>query len=662
MESGGAGIATIQLVVMKSEGSGFGGFVEELRRRRVVRVALAYLAGAFVILQLGEIILPAFSASDAGLRILVVVCALGFPVAVVLGWIYDITPAGIRRTEALEGDRGGTPAGGMLPRIALLAVTLGTVGSVGWWWLATNVVAGETASRPAIQALPASTDDIPIRSLAVLPLEDFAPEGTPDYFTAGMHEAIIAQLSQLQSFRVVSRTSVMRFAGANQSIAEIGRELGVEGIIEGSVLRDEDRVRITVQLIHAPSDRHLWTENYERELTDIIQLQSEVAQDIARQIQGQLTPDEEEMFTTASTPADPQVQETLMRARFEASKGTEESLRTALDLFEDIIDEDPAFAPAHSGWASSRLLLAVEDPSTSDTVMQDVEASAQRAMVLDANNREAREVMAVMNTRLGEPVIPAPGTLPLAAGDIGVSAPAGAAPAGATTVVVTTDSTLLSQEWTASMSELGRRVERRMGERPGFRGVPNQMVRLARQLREAGDPEAAIAMLDNMVTENPDAAPVLDALEHLHVAEGDWEAVVDLQRRRIDDTDTVGFEAESLDDLSERLGEGGAEVYWEWRWTSLQGEVESGERISHVDLAAALTGLGRLDEALVELEQAFQQRDRHLIVVATDPTFDPLRSRPEFRELTHRLRGRPGRSPRPGDPRSPPPGRRPPPA
>ena len=97
---------------MKTERSGFGGFVEELRRRRVVRVALGYLAGAFVILQLGEIILPAFSASDAGLRILVVVCALGFPVAVVLGWIYDITPAGIRRTEALEGSRGGKPRGG----------------------------------------------------------------------------------------------------------------------------------------------------------------------------------------------------------------------------------------------------------------------------------------------------------------------------------------------------------------------------------------------------------------------------------------------------------------------------------------------------------------------------------------------------------------------
>ena len=642
---------------MKTERSGFGGFVEELRRRRVVRVALGYLAGAFVILQLGEIILPAFSASDAGLRILVVVCALGFPVAVVLGWIYDITPAGIRRTEALEGSRGGKPGGGMLPRVALLAVTLGTVGSVGWWWLATNVGVGEAASRPAVEALPASTDeDIPIRSLAVLPLNDFAPEGTPDYFTAGMHEAIIAQLSQLQSFRVVSRTSVMRFAGANQSIADIGRELGVEGIIEGSVLRDADRVRITVQLIHAPSDRHLWTESYERELTDIIQLQSEVAQDIASQIQGQLTPDQEEMFTTASMPADPEVHETFMRARFEASKGTEESLRTALDLFEDIIDEDPAFAPAHSGWASSRLLLAVEDPSTSGSVMQDVEASAQRAMVLDANNREAREVMAVMNTRLGEPVIPAPGPLPLAAGDIGVSASA-----GATTVVVSVDSAFLSQEWTASMSELGRRVERRMGERPEFRRVPNRMVRLARQLREAGDPEAAIAMLNEMVMENPEAAPVWDALEHMHVAEGDWEAVVDLQRRRIDHTDPVGFEVESFDDLAEKLGEGGAEAYWAWRWESLQAEAESGEMVSHVDMAAALSGLGRLDEALVELEQAFQQRDRHLIVVATDPTFDPLRSSPEFQELTHRLRGRPGGSRRPGDP-GPPPRRRPPPA
>ena len=274
-------------------------FMAELRRRHVFRVAVGYAAVAFVVLQLGEIILPAFSAEWA-LQFVVVFVVLGFPVVMVLAWVFDITSDGIRVTDDVDNDADrpiDPPSTGVLPRLAFLTVTLLAVGGVGSWWIRSTLQGTDavtTGVGPSV--IPVAYDaDSAIRSLAVLPLENFSENPEQNYFAAGMHEALIERLSQLPEVRMVSRTSVAQYAATDKTVPEIARELGVEGIVEGSVFRTGDEVRITVQLIHGASDTHIWARSYERSFSDILALQSEVASAIAEEIEGELS-------TEAATP------------------------------------------------------------------------------------------------------------------------------------------------------------------------------------------------------------------------------------------------------------------------------------------------------------------------------------------------------------------------
>ena len=283
------------LKTMSEQPSKLACFMAELRRRHVFRVAVGYAAVAFVVLQLSEIVLPAFSAEWA-LQLVVVFVVLGFPVVMVLAWVFDVTSDGIRVTAALGSDGDGSidaPSTGVLPRLALMTVTLLAVGGVGSWWVL-NTVQGTDGFTNALgpSVIPVAYDpDEAIRSLAVLPLQNFSESAEQDYFAAGMHEALLERLSQLPEIRVVSRTSVAQYTATDKTIPEIAQELGVEAIVEGSVFRVGDEVRITVQLIHGASDTHIWARSYERSFMDILALQSEVASAIAEEIKGELSTD-----------------------------------------------------------------------------------------------------------------------------------------------------------------------------------------------------------------------------------------------------------------------------------------------------------------------------------------------------------------------------------
>ena len=343
-------------------------FLAELQRRHVVRVAIAYAAVAFVVLQLGEIILPAFSAEWA-LQYLVVFAVLGFLLVMVLAWVFDITPEGIRKAEAIGPagvDMPGMPGTGLLPRVALLTITVLAVGGLGWWWIGTTsqppAAAVSGVGVPTVVPV-AYTPGEPIRSLAVLPLDNFSGTGEQDYFAAGMHEALIARLSQLPALRVVSRTSVTRYTTAAKTMPEIARELGVEGIVEGSVTLAGDEVRITVQLIHGPSDTHVWAQSYTRDFSDVLALQSEVAEAIAGEIQGELSQEDRATLSSSAPVSDvPEANDEFMRARYEESRQTRDGLLAAMGHYSDALEADPTFAPAYAGLAGTQLMMEMADP------------------------------------------------------------------------------------------------------------------------------------------------------------------------------------------------------------------------------------------------------------------------------------------------------------
>ena len=191
-----------------------------------------------------------------------------------------------------------------------------------------------------------------IHSLAVLPLADLSQECGEEYFADGMTEALIASLAKIHSLRVISRTSAMQYKGVRKSLPEIARELNVDAVIEGSVLRSGERVRITAQLIHAASDQHLWVESYERDFADILALQSEIAREVATQVKIILTPEEQKQLGSVQRIA-PRAHELYLKARYHWSKRTEEGITKALNSFGEAIEIEPNYADAHAGLADA---------------------------------------------------------------------------------------------------------------------------------------------------------------------------------------------------------------------------------------------------------------------------------------------------------------------
>jgi serine/threonine protein kinase/tetratricopeptide (TPR) repeat protein len=187
-----------------------------------------------------------------------------------------------------------------------------------------------------------------IRSLAVLPLENFSGDPSQDYFADGMTEELTAELAQLSSLRVISRTSVMQYKGTHKMLPEIARELNVDAVVEGSVLRDHDRVRITAQLIRAANDQHLWAQSYDRKLQDVLDLQSEVARNIAEQIQLTLTPREKTRLSSRRE-VDPVVHDLYLQGLYHYNKGTRQELEAAMADFRQALAKDPDYAPAYTG-------------------------------------------------------------------------------------------------------------------------------------------------------------------------------------------------------------------------------------------------------------------------------------------------------------------------
>ncbi len=224
----------------------------------------------------------------------------------------------------------------------------------------------------------------PIRSLAVLPFDNMMGDAEQNFFVEGMHETLITELSKIGSLRVISRTSAMHYQGTDKSMPEIARELDVDALVEGSVLRVGDEVRITAQLIRGSNDEHIWAEDYDHQLEDILVLISEVAQAIAGEINVALTPQQEELLATKRT-VDPDLYELLLRGRHHLNKFTPQDALEARRYFQQAVDTDPNYAEAHAYLAGSYLVLSIVGDMPSREIIAPTRAAAQRALELDPN-------------------------------------------------------------------------------------------------------------------------------------------------------------------------------------------------------------------------------------------------------------------------------------
>jgi TolB-like protein/DNA-binding winged helix-turn-helix (wHTH) protein/Tfp pilus assembly protein PilF len=238
-----------------------------------------------------------------------------------------------------------------------------------------------------------------LRSIAVLPLDNLSGDASQDYFADGITDELITDLAKVGSLRVISRASVMRYKGTKKSLPEIARELNVEGIVEGSVTRSGRRVRITAQLLDAPTDHHLWAETYERNLGDMLGLQSEVAEAIAQQVQVQLTPQQRAQFRSAR-PVNPEAYDAYLRGRlyFTTEYTKPESLRKAQQYFEESIQKDPNFALAYAGLADTYVYLAFAGGLRRDQAYRSAKGALAKALALDDSIGEAHDTLGLLSS------------------------------------------------------------------------------------------------------------------------------------------------------------------------------------------------------------------------------------------------------------------------
>lgn len=311
--------------------------IAELKRRNVMRVAIAYGIVGWLLAQVADLLFGTFGAPDWVLRAFVVVLFLGFPVALLLAWAFELTPDGIKReSSATAGEPVTRQPGRKLDVFIIGVLAIAVVFLLVDRFFLAGQDAG-IAARPDIQP-----------SIAVLPFENRSANAEDEYFVDGVHDDILTQLARIRSLKVISRTSVMEYRNANRNIRNIGKELDVATILEGGVQRAGDSVRINVQLIDAVTDEHIWAQSYDRQLntSNIFEIQSEIARSIARALHTTLSPELESDFTKALTD-NLDAYDAFQKANAILAESTWGTSRRAATFLEEAVQLDPSFALAH---------------------------------------------------------------------------------------------------------------------------------------------------------------------------------------------------------------------------------------------------------------------------------------------------------------------------
>ncbi len=319
--------------------------MRELRRRHVFRVTGIYVVTAWVAVQVADTAFPGLDVPDAAIRYVWLAVFLGFPAVLVFGWRYDITTLGILRT--LPADV-GTQIDLSLHRSDYVILALLLVVAVGVIYQLTIQISDSRSPELA----KIVQQDIEPNSIAVLPLENLSGDPEQQYFVSGMQDALIAGLSRISALKVTSKTSTMRYKDTILAIPRIAAQLGVANLIEGTIYRVGDRVRITVKLVDAIADKHIWTQTFENEVKDVMMLQNEVALAIAQQVEVTITPVEEAQLKSAKS-VDPAAYEAFLKGQFHVERFTPQDMMLAAQYYQQALDIDPEYPLAH--WGLSKL-------------------------------------------------------------------------------------------------------------------------------------------------------------------------------------------------------------------------------------------------------------------------------------------------------------------
>jgi TolB-like protein/Flp pilus assembly protein TadD len=354
-------------------------FFTELKRRNVYKVAVAYTIVGWLLVQVATQVFPFLEIPNWVVRLVIAVVAIGFPIALVIAWAFELTPEGLKRTEVADA----MPAVATKKKHAwVYIVVIGAAISAALFFI------GRYTARNS----GAYSSKIPTKSIAVLPFDNLSRDPDNAYFAEGVQDEILTRLARVADLKVISRTSTQRFKSAPSNLRDIARQLGVRNIVEGSVQKANNQVRVNVQLINAITDAHLWADTYDRKLTDIFAVESDIAKTIADTLRVKLTGSEKQMMA-AQTTNDTTAYELYHKGRSLWEKRSGDNIPKAIAFYEQAIARDPNYALAYAGLANAYILLPFYTGADRLDAYSKAKDAALKALRLDSNLAEAHDAL-----------------------------------------------------------------------------------------------------------------------------------------------------------------------------------------------------------------------------------------------------------------------------
>jgi adenylate cyclase len=579
-------------------------FFAELKRRNVYKVAIAYAVVAWLLMQIATQVFPFLEIPNWAIRLIIMLLALGFPVALILAWAFELTPEGIKLTESADREAAKPSRNKAWIYIIIVAAAL----SVTLFFVGRYTASKVTRSSESLA-----------KSVAVLPFENLSRDPDNAYFAEGIKEEVLARLSKVADLKVISIRSTPQPKSSLNDLSQMAHKLGVETFLEGSVQRSADEVRVTVQLVRAQTDAHLWADTFDRKLTDIFAVESEIAKAVADTLQAKLTGSEERAISAKPT-RNLEAYQLYLRGRYYWNRRTAGGLKRALEQFRQAVEKDPTYALAYTGLADCYAVMEQYAGTPSSETLPKARAAAQRALQIDDSLAEAHTSLAYVDMESWQV--------------------AEAEKEFKRGIELNTNYPTAHHWYSIFLISIGR-WEKAMAEIKCAQQLdplsPIISVNVGNQYLLKGDLDAGTEEYKKVIELDPNFPRALDDLGYAYLKQGrEQEAIVELRKA----AEVSGRASEELSYLGYGYGVLGK------RAESLAVLRELEEKYSRREspamrLAAIYAGLGEKDQAFAWLEKDFQARIGLLTFITILPVYAPLRDDPRYTDLLRRMGLRP---------------------
>jgi len=575
-------------------------FFGELKRRNVYKVAIAYAVVAWLLMQVATQVFPFLEIPNWAIRLVIMLIAIGFPIAVVIAWAFELTPEGLKRTESADE----LPKRSVRSHAWIYVVIVAGAISVGVFFLGRYTSSKQSAKTPE-------------QSIAVLPFENASNEPNTEYLSEGISEALINSLSELQQLRVIARPTAFRYKSKDVDPRQVGRELGVAAVLTGKVRQMQDALKVQVDLVDAVTGAQIWGAGYDRKIADLVAIKQAIVQEVTAKLKLKLSSEEQRRLVKRDS-TNAEAYQFYLRGRYFWNKRTSDGIKQAIEHFQQGIERDPNFALGYVGLADSYIALTFYNFAAPHETMPKAKESAIKALALDNTLAEAHVSLAhiLMN---------------------------------------------YDWNWSAAETEFKRSIELRPDYATAhewyaihYLTATGRLEEAVQEMKKALELEPASLVMNTFMGATLYYAGRYDeAIDHCrrtiemdpNFAVGHWHLGLAYEQKRVLDAATEEFKkAISLSGGSPLMRAALGRAYAEARekheankMLDELNELAKQQYVSAYEVATMYVALGNNEQAFQSLEKAYAEHSFHLVYLNVSPQFKSVRSDLRFQQLVQRV-------------------------